>query len=159
MFFSCFDSWSDTAFPECHFGLALQAGDLTSWDKWGIWEPLAEELQADEPQCILSGVLSSRTKGSGPELSAWSLGSKILLINPQKWRLGKLTNDAAGYNLSNVTVLTDAFLSPTWIDKCICLGLGKVAGGWVLEGQIALRRHYIFLPICLVGSRLFFLLL
>lgn len=43
------------------------------------------------------------------------------------------------------------------IDKCICLGLEKVARKGVFEGQIALRRHYIFLPVSLVGSRLFFL--
>lgn len=35
------------------------------------------------------------------------------------------------------------------IDKCICLGLERVAGRGVLEGQIALRRSCLFLPVLL----------
>lgn len=43
------------------------------------------------------------------------------------------------------------------IDKCVCLGLEKVAGRGELEGQIALRRSYIFLPVLLGRVKAFFL--
>lgn len=43
------------------------------------------------------------------------------------------------------------------IDKCIYLGLEKVVRRVVLEGQIALRRRYIFLPVLLGRVKAFFL--